>query len=256
MIKKIVIVALVLSLVFVSSSCTNQGKAQLKINKKVAHKIESLTESEQPSQFVANMNSTISSDLRRNLGHLYVSDQSDREEMNEAYQRLKKSSIATAIENEKSDETKTHEEQSKVIVDNNASSPSSPQVTKQTSTPKTDPAPTPVPSLEPAPVPTPEPVPEPGPVPTPEPDPEPTPDPLPEPEPEPFTPFRISMLGNSGMEFMSMADADTWAGDQFLDPTSIWYAEYTGWFTTSVAYQIDAYGGVDNNYRYTVDFYK
>ena len=94
------------------------------------------------------------------------------------------------------------------------------------------------------------PTPSPAPTPAPEPTPEPTP------PPAPFTPVRVSGLGNSGMEFITMAEADTWAGDQFLNPGSPWYDEYTGWFTTSVAYQIDALGNVNHSYRFTVDFYK
>ena len=80
----------------------------------------------------------------------------------------------------------------------------------------------------------------------------------PAPPPAPYTPVRVSGLGNSGMEFLTMDEADIWAGDQMLNPDSPWSGQkgWNGWFTTSVAYQIDALGNVNHSYRFTVDFYK
>lgn len=64
-------------------------------------------------------------------------------------------------------------------------------------------------------------------------------------------------LGNSGIEFITMAEGNVWAENQLANPESPWYFEngWSGWFIISVAYQIDEFGGVDNNYRFTVDFY-
>lgn len=54
-----------------------------------------------------------------------------------------------------------------------------------------------------------------------------------------------------------MDEADAWAEEQLFTEGSPWSYQngWSGWRTTSVAYQIDAWGGVDFNYRFTVDFY-
>ncbi|MEB7518627.1 MULTISPECIES: LysM peptidoglycan-binding domain-containing protein [Enterococcus] len=59
----------------------------------------------------------------------------------------------------------------------------------------------------------------------------------------------VGKVGNSGMIFDTVEEANKWANQQFADPNSQWGNNYSGFWADVIIYS-------DGTQKYTVDFYK